>query len=86
MTSIHSFESCSANSASAYATEFAIATYRAVLARSRPLYTVRRPAAAEFTSHWQRIALPLADAGGRMTRILAGTVAIDLQGHMIEVS
>ena len=70
---------------SAYATEFAIATYRAVLIRNAPLYTVRRPAMGEFTSYWQRLALPLADKNGAMLRVLGCTVAIDTEGRMVEV-
>jgi len=74
----------SAHPASAYATEFAIASSRAALARRQPLLTSRRPAAAEFTSRWPRLALPLVDDQGVACRLLAVTVAVGHDGKMVK--
>jgi hypothetical protein len=73
----------STHPASSYVNEFGLAANRAVLNRRLPLYTERTPALAERTVRWQRIALPLADDLGDVTRILAGTVPIASDGRMI---
>lgn len=69
--------------ASSYVTEFGLAVYRAALQRPRPIYTERTPAAAERTTRWQRLALPLVDDAGRVTRLLAGTVPVARDGRVI---
>ncbi|MBI1774748.1 MAG: PAS domain-containing protein [Proteobacteria bacterium] len=69
--------------ASSYTTEFGIAASRAALCRRAALYTTRKPMMAEVTSQWQRVALPLVDDSGVAVRLLAGTVAIGLDGRMI---
>jgi hypothetical protein len=71
--------------ASAYTTEFAIAASRAALNRRQPLYTTRRPVAADFTSQWPRLALPFADDQERATRLLVGTVALGRDGRVIKL-
>jgi hypothetical protein len=73
----------SAHPASAYTTEFAIAASRATLRRGEPLYTSRKPVAAEFTSQWPRLALPFVDDSGTAQRLLVGTVALGRNGAMI---
>jgi hypothetical protein len=69
--------------ASTYVNEFGLAANRAVLSRRLPLYTERTPALAERTTRWQRIAMPLADDSGEITRLLAGTVPIARDGRII---
>ncbi len=68
---------------SAHATEFAIAASRATLRRSAPLYTTRKPALAEASSRWRRIALPLVDDADVPVRLLIGTVASGLDGRTV---
>jgi hypothetical protein len=71
--------------ASAYTTEFAIAGSRAALNRRQPLYTTRKPVAADFTSQWPRLALPFVDDSGKATRLLVGTVALGRDGQPIRL-
>lgn len=69
--------------ASPYTTEYAIAASRAALRRGDPLFTSRKPVAAEYTSRWVRLALAFADDSGAAMRLLVGTVALDRQGRML---
>ena len=71
--------------ASAYTTEFAIAASRAALNRRQPLYTTRKPVAADFTAQWPRLALPFVDDSGKATRLLVGTVALGREGQLIKL-
>jgi PAS domain S-box-containing protein len=66
----------SAQLASAYVVEFTIASTHACVQRRLPLFTERRPARAEKTTRWHRLALPLRDDDGRIARVLAATVPI----------
>jgi hypothetical protein len=69
--------------ASTYVNEFGVAVNRAIVQRRLPLYTERTPALAEQTTRWQRIALPLADESGAVTRLLAGTVPLTRDGRVL---
>lgn len=73
----------STHPASFYAAEFGIASYRAVMRRRRPVYTVRHPVGARLARRWQSLALPFVDDAGCVTRILGVTVAVDRDGKMI---
>lgn len=73
----------SEHAASAYVAEFAIAVHRAALKRREPVYTSRQPAAAQFASRWQRLALPLSDDSGTVVRVIAGKVPIARDGSVI---
>ena len=69
--------------ASIYVTEFGLAAYRAALVLRAPLYTERAPALAERTMLWQRIALPLVDDAGEVTRFLVATVPLSRAGRIL---
>jgi hypothetical protein len=71
------------HTASPYVTELGLAVNRAALQRRLPIYTERTPAAAERTIRWQRLALPLVDDAGTVTRLLAGTVPVARDGRII---
>jgi hypothetical protein len=73
----------SAHPASAYVTEFALAANRAAVQRRLPIYTERTPALAAKTTRWERLALPLVDDAGEVTRFLAGSVPIARDGRVI---
>jgi hypothetical protein len=53
---------------------FHAAVYRATLLRGQPLYTRHKPAMRQRVLESQRLALPLADEAGAVTRIVAGIV------------
>jgi hypothetical protein len=72
--------------ASAYVTEFAIASYRAALRRRAPVYTERSPVGAVQAIRWQRIALPLVDDSGAAVRFLAGTAPINRDGQALRTA
>ena len=69
--------------ASAYVTEFSLASYRAGLLLRAPLYTERVPALAEWTVLWQRLALPLVNDAGEVIRFLAATVPLSRDGRIL---
>ena len=73
----------SAHPASAYVTEFALAVTRAAVQRRLPIYSERTPALAAKTVRWQRLALPLIDDAGEVTRFLAASVPIGRDGRVI---
>ncbi|MGH7123858.1 MAG: hypothetical protein ACREFI_05760, partial [Stellaceae bacterium] len=73
----------SAHPASAYVTEFSIASACASLGQARPLYTERQPARAEKTMRWPRLLLPLRDDSGEATRLLVGSVPIGRGGRVV---
>lgn len=60
--------------ASSYVVDFSFAGYLAVDRRPEPLYTLRRPALAEFTRSWERLVLPLLDDAGTVGRFLVVNV------------
>jgi hypothetical protein len=70
---------------SAYMTEYFIATYRAILRRPEPLCTEHRPPTTIMTNAWHRIALPLCDDGGSITRFLSANVPIGHDGKPIVI-
>jgi hypothetical protein len=72
--------------ATAYVTEFGIATYRAALQRRQPVYTHRSPVGAMQTTRWQRLALPLVDDSGTVARFLIATVPIARDGRTLRGS
>jgi hypothetical protein len=69
--------------ASGYVVEFMIAATRAALQRRVPLFTGRRPVGAQDTRRWLRLAIPFADDGGRVGRLLVGTVALGNNDRLI---
>lgn len=69
--------------ASAYIVEFALACYRAALARGEPLLTEHGPPATLNTVAWHRLVLPLAGADGNIARFLIGNVPVARDGRPI---
>lgn len=69
--------------ASPYVREFSIAVGRAAVRRREPVYTARHPVGAEDTNVWERLALPLGDADGRVVRLLVGAAPIGRDGQLI---
>lgn len=53
---------------------FVAATYRAVLTRRQPLYTEHEPPQNLFVTQYDRLVLPLADAGGGIGWLVVGNV------------
>lgn len=53
---------------------FYLASYRATIARRRPLYSRHASPPHVNVHHWDRLVLPLADAEGRVIRFLVGNV------------
>ncbi len=71
--------------ASAYIVEFALAVYRAVLARREPLLTEHGPPATVETTAWRRLVLPLAGPDGSVVRFLIGNLPISRSGHPVQL-
>jgi hypothetical protein len=71
--------------ASAYMVEYFIATYRAILRRAEPLCTEHRPPATIMTNAWHRIALPLGDDDGSITRFLSANIPVGHDGKVIAI-
>jgi hypothetical protein len=69
--------------ASPYVTEFALASYRAAVQRREPVFSERHPVGAVQATRWQRVALPLIDDDGVVTRLLAGTAPIARDGRTL---
>jgi hypothetical protein len=69
--------------AGTYMVEYFIATYRAMLRRGEPLFTVHGPPEIVHTSAWHRVAAPLADAAGEITRFMSVNVPVDAAGKPI---
>lgn len=69
--------------ASAYVTEFALATTKACIRRREPLLTIRQPAGADRTFRWPRLALPLTDGTGDVVRVIVATVPLDANGRIV---
>jgi hypothetical protein len=63
--------------------EFALAIYRAVLARREPLLTEHGPPSTISSVAWHNLVLPLADAGGAVVRLLAGAVPVARDGRAL---
>jgi hypothetical protein len=72
--------------ASPYVAEFALASCRAAAQRREPVYTERHTVGTMRTSRWQRVALPLADDDGAVTRLLAGTAPIARDGRTLRAN
>jgi hypothetical protein len=75
----------SEHKASPYMVEYFMGTYRAILRRPEPLYTEHRPAATIMTNAWHRIALPLSDDRGAITRFLSANVPVGHDGNVIAI-
>jgi hypothetical protein len=73
----------SAHPASSYVAEFALAVSQAVVQRRSPIYTERAPALAAKATRWRRLAFPLVDDAGEVTRLLAATVPLARDGRVI---
>jgi PAS domain len=71
--------------ASAYMVEYFLATYRAVLRRAEPLCTEHRPPTTIMTNAWHRIALPLGDDSGSITRFLSANIPVGHDGKVIAI-
>lgn len=69
--------------ASDYVVDFAIAASAAVIDRRQPLLTRRRPQGAAQTNIWERLALPFADEGGHIQRLLVGNLPLKADGQVI---
>jgi hypothetical protein len=69
---------------SPYAAEFTIAATRACVRYGLPLYTERQPARAERTLRWPRIALPLCEDSGAISRVLVATVPLGYDGKVVK--
>lgn len=54
--------------------EFFTLVYRAVLARKQRVMTVHQPPNLVFVSHWRRLIVPIADASGKVVKILTLTL------------
>lgn len=63
--------------------EFGLASYRAAFRRQLPLYTVRTPVGAYRTAQWHRLAMPLADDTGTVTRLIAVSVPLSQEGQLV---
>jgi hypothetical protein len=69
--------------ASVWVIEFTLASCRAAALRREPVFTSRTPIGAQYTKLWHRIALPLTDEGGAVTRFLAATVPLAGSGETV---
>ena len=69
--------------ASPYVVEFALAVYRAVLARGEPLLTEHGPPNSVNTHAWHRLVLPLAGPDGALSRFIVGNLPIARNGQAI---
>jgi hypothetical protein len=75
----------SQHAASPYLREFSLALYRAAMQRREPAFCMYAPSGTLKTASWHRIALPLVDDGGRISRFLAGSVPLDRDGRIVTV-
>src|SRR5690242_5495456 len=73
----------SSHPASPYVVEFALAAYRATLARGVPLLTEHGPPTSVNTHEWHRLVLPLAGDDGAISRFLVGNLPIARNGQPI---
>jgi hypothetical protein len=73
----------SALKARAEVAEFALAIYRAVLARGEPLLAEHGPPSTISSVAWHSLVLPLADPGGAVVRLLAGAVPVARDGRAL---
>ena len=55
---------------------FFFATYRAVLIKKQPLYTMHTPPITITTKKWLRLILPTIDENGDITRLVAGNIPV----------
>jgi PAS domain-containing protein len=69
--------------ASPYVVEFALAGYRAALARGEPLLTEHGPPTNVNTHAWHSLVLPLAGGDGKINRFLVGNLPIARNGQPI---
>ena len=70
--------------ASPHIREFSMALYRAVMIRREPVWSNYGPAMAVSTAAWERVILPLVDAGGTVCRFLVAIVPIGLDGNILK--
>ncbi|HEX2116684.1 MAG TPA: PAS domain-containing protein [Alphaproteobacteria bacterium] len=75
----------SEHGASAYLREFSLALYRAAMQRRESVFCTYAPSGTVTTVCWQRLALPLTDQSGAVTRFLAGSVPIGRNGRVVTV-
>jgi hypothetical protein len=71
------------HAASPYVVEFALAAYRAALARGEPLLTEHGPPTGISSHEWHRLMLPLAGGDGKTNRFLVGNLPIARNGQPI---
>jgi len=72
--------------ASDYVVDFVVAASGASMDRRQPLLTRRTPQGAAQTNMWERLALPFADAQGRIQRLLVGNLPVKADGEVIRPS
>jgi hypothetical protein len=73
----------SALKARAEVAEFALAIYRAVLARGEPLLAEHGPPSTISSVAWHSLVLPLANPGGAVVRLLTGAVPVARDGRAL---
>ena len=75
----------SEHGASAYLREFALALYRAAMQRRESVFCTYSPSGTVATACWHRVALPLTNRSGAVSRFLAGTVPLGRDGRVVTV-
>jgi hypothetical protein len=60
--------------------DYALASYRAVLARRLPLLSQRMPIDAKGKSRWERVILPFVAPDNSVSRLLVGVVPVGVTG------
>jgi hypothetical protein len=76
----------SQHGASLYMVEYFIATYRAMLRRREPIFTIHGPPEAVKTNAWHRVAAPLADDRGTIIRFVSVNVPVGRSGKPIRTA
>jgi hypothetical protein len=71
--------------ASPYMVQYFIAVYRAMMQRREPVHTRHGAPATVMTSAWHRLALPLCDDSGAITRFLSANVPVGHDGKPITI-
>jgi hypothetical protein len=73
----------SQHAASPYLRHFSLALYRAAMRRRESVFCTYSLSGTLKTASWHRIALPLVDDAGVVSRFLAGSVPLDREGRVI---
>jgi hypothetical protein len=75
----------SQHGASPYMVQYFMAVYRAMLRRREPVHTRHGAPATVMTSAWHRLALPLTDEQGAITRFMSVNVPVGHDGKAINI-